>query len=71
MYIKAKKKNNNNTFKQKINSDTRTFFEQEVKEKDYYKQEKLGKFYSDFFILYETRCNKNKTLSIAVDHTST
>ena len=54
----------------KINSDTRNFFEQEVEEEDYYKPEKLGKFFSNCFILRESRSKKNKTLSIEIDHTS-
>ena len=57
------------TIKAKINSVTRNCFEQEEKEEDYYKPEKLGKFYSDCFIIYKSRGNKYKTLSIEVDHT--
>ena len=52
---------------QKIPSVTSNRFEQEEEEEDYYKPEKLGKFYSDYFIIYESRGNK-KT-SIEVDHT--
>lgn len=46
--------------KNKIISETRNFFEQEEEEEDYYKPEKLGKFYSDCFIIYESRSNKKK-----------
>ena len=52
---------------QKIPSVTSNRLEQEEEEEDCYKPEKLGKFYSDYFIIYESRGNK-KT-SIEVDHT--
>ena len=45
---------------QKIPTVTSNRFEQEEEEEDYYKPEKLGKFYSDCFIIYESRSNKKK-----------
>ena len=50
--------------KDKIISDTRNFIEQEEEEEDSYKPEKVDKFYSDSFIIYESKGDKNKTLSI-------
>ena len=52
------------TIEDKVISDTRNFFEQEKEEEDYYKPEKVDKIYSDNFIIYESRGDKNKTLSI-------
>ena len=52
------------TIEGKVVSDTRNFFEQEKEEEDYYKPEKVDKIYSDNFIIYESRGDKNKTLSI-------
>lgn len=39
------------TIKDKIITDIKNFFEQEEKEEDYYKAEKVDKFYSDNFVI--------------------
>ena len=38
--------------------------EEEEEEEDYYKPEKVDKFYSNNFIIYEKISGKNKTLSV-------
>ena len=52
------------TIEDKIISNTRKVSEQEEEEEDYYKLEKVDKFYSSSFIIYQSRDDKNKTLSI-------
>ena len=52
------------TIEDKVISNTRHFFEQEKEEEGYYKPENVDKIYSDSFIIYESRGDKNKTLSI-------
>ena len=54
-FYKGQKRNK--TIKERIISDTRNFLEQEGQE------ENVDKFYSDNFIIYKSRGDKNKTLS--------
>ena len=49
---------------EKVINCTRIFFEQEEKEKYYFKPENLDKFYSDGIHTYEMSGDENKTLSI-------
>ena len=46
--------------KGRVIRDNRNLFEQE--KEDYYKPVRVGKFWSDNYIEYESNCGRNKTL---------
>ena len=57
-----KLKKETETIKDKIIRDTRTLFEQ--KEEDYYKPMRLGNFWNNNYIEYESSSDRNKNLSV-------